>query len=43
MVRTSLEEDDTICGTSNYVAKSRTTVLSAKHLKPLGHIFDFAT
>jgi hypothetical protein len=27
----------------NYVAKLRAGVLSAKRLKPLGHIFDFAT
>jgi len=32
-----------MCGASNYVAKSRTSVLSAKPLKPLGHILDFAT
>jgi len=28
---------------SNYVAKLRASVLRAKRLKPLGHIFDFAT
>ena len=27
----------------NYVAKFRADVLRAKCLKPLGHIFDFAT
>ena len=27
----------------NYVAKLRVNVLRAKGLKPLGHIFDFAT
>jgi len=30
-------------GRANYVAKLRVNVLRAKGLKPLGHIFDFAT
>jgi hypothetical protein len=33
----------TPCGASSYVAKLRVGVLSAKRLKPLGHIFNFAT
>jgi hypothetical protein len=43
MVCTSLVEDYTMCGTSNYVAKLRADVLSAENLESLGHILDFAT